>query len=265
MLSGLLIASQFLLVSDRASLWDPDKLSTQTIIMQEPTEKKIPLIKWNMKGKKVLLLVHGFNNNAQEALSTYRLIDTNLSTFMNERRSSSYDYVIGYLWPGYHEAWEYFEAKQNVAKLAIKLRSHLEALADSGAKVDVLAHSMGNFLVLEALNYPSPQNKKLVNNYYSLAAAVDDETLEKGQKYYNSTQNCEKLFVFYSNGDEVLKWSYRIAEWDKALGSIGAEHPDKLSQNVQLINYTKFIGAHSQYFTYLPIYAFIGNDFLTRP
>ena len=135
MLSGLFLASQLLLVSDRASFWDPDKVSSQTIIMQDSTEKNIPLTGWNIKGKKVLLLVHGFNNNAQEALSTYRLIDTNLSTFMNERRSSSYDYVIGYLWPGYHEAWEYFEAKQNVAKLAIKMRSHLEALAEAGAKV----------------------------------------------------------------------------------------------------------------------------------
>src|SRR5271163_1739228 len=113
MLSGLLIASQFLLVSDRASFWDPDKLSTQTIIVQEPAEKNIPLTGWDIKGKRVLLLVHGYNNNAQEALTTYHLIDANLSAFMNEHHSLSYDYVIGYLWPGYHESWEYFEAKQN--------------------------------------------------------------------------------------------------------------------------------------------------------
>src|SRR5580698_966917 len=103
MLSGLLLASQLLLVSDRASFWDPDKLSTQTKIVQEATQKDIPLSGWNIKGKNILLLVHGFNNNAQEALSTYRLIDANLSAFMNEHHSSSYDYVIGYLWPGYHE------------------------------------------------------------------------------------------------------------------------------------------------------------------
>jgi len=181
---------------------------------------------------------------------------------MGDQKSKSYDYVIGYLWPGYDDAWEYFEAKQHVSKLVKKMRMHLELLADSGAKVDVLAHSMGNFLMLEALACPYSQKKKLVQNYYALAPAVDDETLEKKEKYYCSTQNCEKLFVFYSKRDDVLKWSYRLAEGDKALGFRGAEHPDRLPPNVQLINYTSFVDGHSQYFAFLPMYEFIGNQFL---
>ena len=67
-------------------------------------------------------------------------------------------------------------------------------------KWDVLAHSMGNFLVLEALNYPSPQNKKLVNNYYSLAAAVDDETLEKGQKAITRRKTAKSYSFFILMG-----------------------------------------------------------------
>lgn len=261
MLHGLLLASQLWLMSDRASFWDAEKISNHTEIAEESIQGNIALICEKIKGKNVLLLVHGYNNDAMEALSTYRLVNVRVSAFINSQHSKFYDYVIGYLWPGYDDAWEYFEAKHHVSELAKKMRSHLEFLSDSAAKVDVLAHSMGNLLMLEALDYPSYQKKKLVHNYYALAPAVDDESLEKKEKYYYSTQNCEKLFVFYSKRDEVLKWSYSLAEWDRALGFEGAEHPDKLPQNVQLINCTSFIDGHSQYFTVLPIYEFIKNQF----
>lgn len=263
MLPCLLLASQFLLMSDRASFWDPQKISDQTKIEQESTEKNVILASHDIKGKNVLLLVHGYNNNAQEALSTYCLINAGLSGIMGHQRSKSYDYVIGYFWPGYDNSLEYFKAKHNVPELAKKMRAHLEFLSAAG-RLDVLAHSMGNFLMLEALDYTPHQKKKLVRNYYSLAPAVDDETLERKEKYYLSTQNCENLFVFYSKGDEVLKWSYSLAEGDRALGYVGAEHPDRLPQNVHLINYTEFIGAHSAYFTFLPIYEFIKNQFLPQ-
>jgi hypothetical protein len=50
---------------------------------------------------------------------------------------------------------------------------------------------------------------------------------------------------------------YTLAEADKALGYEGAENPEKLPQNVHLINCTEWIGEHSQYFTLLPIYEMI--------
>jgi esterase/lipase superfamily enzyme len=254
----LIIASQLLLMSDRASFWDPDKIADHTRIVQESTRHTARLTTQDIQGKNVLLLVHGYNNNAKEALSTYRLINSNLS-------GPNYDYVIGYLWPGYEEALEYFKAKHHVPTLAKKMRSHLEFLSASAAKLDVLAHSMGNFLILEALNYDPLQKKKLVQNYFALAPAVDDESLEKREKYYPSTQNCENLFVFYSKGDEVLKWSYSFAEIDRALGYEGAEHPKRLPPNVHLINYSNSIGGHSAYFTFPPIYEFIKNQTLPKP
>jgi esterase/lipase superfamily enzyme len=265
MLLGLLLASQLWLMSDRASFWDADKISNHTEIAQESNKKNRTLVSREIKGKNILLLVHGYNDNAREALSTYRLINVHVSAFMDSHQPKFYDYVIGYLWPGFDEPWEYFKAQHNVSELAKKMRSHLEFLSATAAKVDVLAHSMGNLLMLEALDYNSDREKKIVQNYYALAPAVDDETIEKKEKYYYSTQNCEKLFVFYSKRDEVLKWSYSLAEGHRALGFEGAEHLDELPQNVHLINCTSFVGQHSQYFTVLPIYEFIKNQFLLYP
>ncbi|MBS0604555.1 MAG: alpha/beta hydrolase [Verrucomicrobia bacterium] len=262
MLFGLLLASQFWLMSDRDAFWDAEKISNHTEFMQDSIQRITALDSRQLKGKNVLLLVHGYNNSPEEALSTYRLINMHLSSFKDSRRSKFYDLIIGYLWPGDDSSLEYYDAKRHVSKLAMTMRSHLEFLSASAARVDVLAHSMGNRLVLEALDYRTQGDKKVVHNLYSLAAAVDNESIEKNEKYYLSTQNCEKLFVFYSKRDDVLKWYYNIAEWDKALGCDGAEDPRKIPENVQLINYTNFIGQHSQYFTVLPIYDFIKKQFL---
>ncbi len=255
MLSYLLLATQFLLMSDRAGFWDPEKISHHTKIMDESTEQKVTLTAQDMEDKNILLLVHGFNTDPKQVLTNYRLIHHHLSEFAG---SKPYDYVVGYLWPGGDEPLEYFKAKHHVEELVKRMRSHLEFFSAPAARLDVMAHSMGNFLMLEALDY-APE-RKLVRNYYSLAAAVDDESLEKKQKYYPSTQNCENLFVFYSKRDDVLKLFYPIAEDDKALGYEGAEHPDRLGQNIHLLNYTEFVDGHSGYFTYLPIYDFIMNQ-----
>lgn len=262
MLLGLCIASQFWLMSDRASFWDAEKIATHTEIMQDSPVKDMSLAIEEIKGKNVLLLVHGYNNNPEEALSTYRLINVHVSAFKDKHHSKFYDLVIGYLWPGCDHPWEYYDAKRHVSKLAKQMRSHLEFLSASAARVDVLAHSMGNRLMFEALDYPSDQRKKIVHDFYALAPAVDDESLEKKEKYYYSTQNCEKLFVFYSKRDNVLKWLYNFAEWDRALGFEGAEHPNKLPPNVELINYTSLVGQHSQYFTVLPVYEVMKKQFL---
>ncbi len=262
MLLGLLLASQFWLMSDRTSFWNADKISDHTEFMEKANIQKTTFDSKEMKGKNVLLLVHGYNNKPEEALSTYRLINIHVSAFKNKHHSKFYDLIIGYLWPGDDSPLKYYDAERHVSKLAATVRSHLELFSASSARVDVLAHSMGNRLMFEALNFHSNAAKKIVHNFYSFAAAVDNESIEINEKYYPSTQNCEKIFVFYSKHDNVLKWSYSLAEWDKALGYEGVENSKKLPANVQLIDYTNFIGQHSQYFSYLPAYDFIKNQFL---
>lgn len=263
MLLSLLLASQFWLMSDRASFWDADKISDQTAFMLDSNPKRTTLNSKEIKGKNVLLLVHGYNNGPEEALSTYRLVNLHVSALKNSHQANLYDLVIGYLWPGDDSPLEYYDAKLHVLRLAKVMRSHLQFLSGSAARVDVLAHSMGNRLIFEALNDHSNGGKKLVHNLYSLAAAVDDESIEKNEKYYRATQNCEKIFVFYSRRDGVLKWDYRLAEGDNALGYEGAEDPKMLPENVQLINYTNLIGQHSQYFMVLPVYEFIRTQFFS--
>ena len=222
-------------MSDRASFWDAEKISDRTEWMKGPSfQEDTTLDRKEVRGKNVLLLVHGYNDSPQEALSTYRLINAHVSSFKGAHFE---DVVIGYLWPGDDNPLQYFDARRHVSKLAKTMRSHLEFLSGSASRVDVLAHSMGNRLMFEALNTPSTQ--KLIHHFYSLAAAVGSETLEPNQQYYLSTQNCEKIFIFYSKRDEVLRWCYTLAGKGRGpIGYGGARDPEKLPANVQLINDT---------------------------
>src|SRR5579871_3694222 len=140
MLLGLLFASQFWLMSDRASFWDADKISNHTELMRVSNPQKTAFDSREIKGKNVLLLVHGYNNKPEEALSTYRLINVHVSAFKDSHRSKFYDLIIGYLWPGDDSPLKYYDAERHVSKLAETMRSHLELLSATAARVDVLAH-----------------------------------------------------------------------------------------------------------------------------
>jgi esterase/lipase superfamily enzyme len=248
-----LLAANFLVMSDRSQFWDADKISNQTKVIEAGKEANVNFAEFI--GKRVLLLVHGFNNSSEDAMNTYNQINKNLSSF------NLYDTVIGYLWPGYGNRLEYFSAEKNAKALADRMRLHLNLLSFFATEVDLLAHSMGNRLVLEALESDShQQNRKLIDNFYSLAPAVDDDSIEQNHTYYHSTEQCKKIFVFHSACDDVLKILYVIAEENKALGSQGDGNPKLMPKNVQFVDCSDFVHGHSDYFTVPSLYAFIKNQ-----
>jgi esterase/lipase superfamily enzyme len=261
-LLNILLVSRLLVMSDRDHFWDADKISPQTEIAWE--DKKTIDVK-QLKDKKILLVIHGFNNSPQEAMQSYRSVADHIASLRDDKDKALYDVVVGYLWPGYENKLEYYAAREHARKLKEKMLDHLTFLASTGAKVDVMAHSMGNRLAFEALNFAPKKNaKKLVQKFYSLAAAVDEESIEKKHKYFHASKNCEELFIFHSKQDEVLEFLYTIAEWDKALGFEGVENLKKLPKNVQLIDCTTFVTGHSQYFSADNVYAFIRSELLKQ-
>jgi esterase/lipase superfamily enzyme len=260
---GLLLTSQFFIMSDRGNFWNPDKISKQTEIVAEKGDRNIAVHPLQFKNQKILLLVHGFDNTAAEAIDTYHLIHTQIGQLKDKNGNDLYDSVIGYLWPGYDDRLEYFDAEKNALELAQRTRTHLILLSKITKTIDILAHSMGNRLMFEALDFP-PQDtmKRTIENFYSFGAAVDKDSIERYHKYDYSTENCRDLYVFHSNRDEVLKFLYRIAQWKGALGSEAPSNLTKVAKNIQLIDCTAFVTGHSQYFSALPLYKFINKQHL---
>jgi|GEM_PF-446626 esterase/lipase superfamily enzyme len=253
MLLPLLFAASMLMVSDRANFWDDDKVAPHTqfgeVTDQGITKLLDPSEVQRFAGKRVLILVHGFAT--PEACYPYFTVQANMLD-----DGSPYDAIIGYIWPCYTNHLAYLQAKSHADLVAPRLKILLKLLQPVASCIDVAAHSLGNRLVLKALDF-TENTPVLIHNFLSIAPAVDNESIEMGEEFFDSTKHCSNLYIFFSQRDDVLRWAYFASEWDKALGYDGAEHPKKIPQNVQMVDCTSIIDSHDGYLFSKPIFSFI--------
>lgn len=275
-----LAAANMLMISDREDFWDAKALSAQTQISIVDEKGTLEGKEFShLKQKNILLLIHGFNNSEADVLPSYFAIQNEIEkTFVNGEKKI-YDHVVGYLWPGCESRTAYYEAKGHAEAVSSRVAELISKIADKTDRVDVMAHSMGNFVFLEALNKISEPKRswtdtfrsalglatsavKKVGNYFSLGAAVDDESIEVGQIYGQAIERCQNVYVVYSEQDSVLKYLYTFAEMDRALGSKGIEDISKLPPHVQLVDCSAVVDGHSKYEETPQVFEFIRNRLL---
>lgn len=208
-------------------------------------------------GKKILLLIHGYNNEEDDVARAYDIIDAKAKQSLNNGSTPYYDLIIGYTWPGGNDPLDYFVAKRRASSVAPRVVRWLEMIQSKSASLDLMCHSMGcRIALLAAKSHPVG----LVRNLYLTAAAVDNETVEKGEEYYASTEKCGQVFVFHSKHDSVLAGSFRGAEWDQALGCCGPENPAEIRQTVKVVNCKNVVYKHGGYKDCPQLYAYWQNQ-----
>jgi len=262
MFAFLSLAISMLMISDRDQFWNTHNIAVKTQYANVDEQGSVDLLNdkeinevfQKMSGKRLMFLVHGFNDT--QPASSYSQI---LNDIQNWDTSCHYDQVIGYVWPCYDSLWDYYAAEKNIDFVMPRLRNILVHLQSSGSNVDVIAHSLGNRLVLEVLNFEKEISESLINNFFSVAPAVNDDSIDKNNAFALSTLNCTNMFVFYSQRDAVLKWLYPLVEWDEALGYEGDENPAKLPSNVQIIDCSSLIDSHVAYLYCKPVFFYVGQ------
>ena len=152
-----------------------------------------------MAGKRVTVLVHGYNNEQQDVLDSYRTIDEQMRLlgFLG-RANAPYDALIGFAWPGGASGVSFPFARGRAEDAAPRLRQLLASLQGSGAIVDINSHSLGAHVTFEALR---DATANVVRYAWNFASAVDNESVEKGERYYSAAQRCQKFYVFHSKND----------------------------------------------------------------
>lgn len=278
-----LAAAKMLMVSDRDAFWDANALSERTQInfVDENGSLDRKNQEFNhLKQKNILLLIHGFDCSEADVLPSYFSIQSEIEKTFVKGEKKIYDQVVGYLWPGCESRTAYYEAKGHAEAVSNRIAELISKIADNTHRVDVMAHSMGNFVFLEALKKTSGPKRswintfraflglpivlpaKTVGNFFSLGAAVDDESIEVGQIYGQAIERCQDVYVVYSKKDRVLEYLYTFAELDRALGSKGVEDISKLPPHVQLVDCSDVVDGHSKYEEAPQVFEFIRNRLL---
>ncbi|HID76762.1 MAG TPA: alpha/beta hydrolase [Planctomycetaceae bacterium] len=200
-------------------------------------------LKRELAGKRVLLLVHGYNNEFEDVVRAYHIVESKC----HEHLADHYDVILGYTWPGGDAPWQWHLAKRRSSAASPRLAGVLQRLAPRAEAIDLMTHSLGARVALKAADQLDRGTLRIL---YLLAAAVDNESIERGATFYRATQNCQRVFVFHSRHDAVLKYAYAAAQWDAALGLSGPEDPADIrahSPNVVVVNCKHKIRAHGQY------------------
>jgi len=262
-----------LTISSRKNFWEPNLFSNKEVfrdidltIPSDPgSEVSEDDFQTAITGKRLHLLIHGFNNNEAAIRSSYGVIETIMSDQGLVGAAAPYDMVLGYVWLGGDLGLSYIFAKKRAEKIAPRFQKLLLSMASVAASLDINTHSLGARVALQALKgVPG----KHIRNLFLLAPAVDDESIENGEKFYSSTQACIGAYVFHSKFDPVLKTWFPLGDFDTALGLNGPEDPASIiahSPNVKIVNCKRVIKSHSGYKSEPKIYQYWLNELTGTP
>lgn len=259
-----------LFISSRSDLFNENKIGPDEffnlsirrglLVGQPESIGGLSDIQKQVSGKRVLLLVHGYNNEFDDVVRAYSLIEDHIGRLMKDK----YDLIIGYTWPGGDDRFDYFSAKTRTGALSPRFQETLRKLHSAStrpAALDIMTHSMGARLALESLKLLTTRG--VVRNLFLMASAVDNESIERGEEYFTANGRVRNSFVFHSKHDQVLSLAYRIAEFDRALGLHGPEDPADVMQHsthTLVINCKHHINGHGDYKGEDEIYRFLDDN-----
>ena len=251
-------------VSSRVNLDNEDRVGSEetyweiSVLNQRETQRRkvaLDTLRDFVDGKQILVLVHGYNNEFEDIVRSYDIIQARV----NRHLSDFYDAVIGYTWPGGDSPVDWFGPKRRAGTVAPRLADVLTSLSARAATIDLMSHSLGARVALRGLE---SLPKDLVRVNYLLASAIDNESVEIGNKYYDATRRAGESVVFHSRNDNVLRFGYTAAEWDYALGFTGPEDSGAIaasSPTVTVANCKRVINGHGEYKSQDEIYRFISR------
>ncbi len=217
-----------------------------------------------MAGKRLTVLIHGYNNERLDVLASYRAIDAQMRAlgFLGGT-TAPYDALVGFVWPGGALGVSFVFARERAGDSAPRLQRLIADLRGAGTRVDLNSHSLGAHVAFEALR---PAGPAVIENAWNFASAVDNESIEKDERYYPASQRCTRFYVFHSKNDPVLRVWYRIGDFfdfDTALGYSGPEDPRAIidsSKNVRVINCKEVVTSHGGYRSAGQVWSFMARE-----
>jgi esterase/lipase superfamily enzyme len=263
-----------LIVSCRKDFWSATDFSTTDAVRRVDLDTGVgtPVSQdaflQEVQRRRLMVLVHGYNNEERDVVSSYGTIDRRMRQlgFLGGA-TAKYNGLVGFAWPGGAVGVSFPFARQRAAESSARFARLLAELRSASAELDLNTHSLGAHVALEALRSSAPQ---IVRNAWNFAAAVDNESIENRERYYQASGRCDRFYVFHSKNDPVLRVWYRVGDFfdfDTALGYSGPEDPGAIivhSPHVRVINCKDIVHSHGGYRAAGEVWAYMAQE-LTAP
>lgn len=186
------------------------------------------------RGKRLLVLVHGYNNSR-------RFGRTRLVRFCGMLAAGgSSDVMLSVLWPGdgWAKALTYpFEAR-DADDSADALFRWLSTNAASDTRVAFVGHSLGCRVVMTTAQHLARRGSPALDRICLMAPAIDNDSLGRlgVTCYQDATLSTDRIAVLASEEDLVLHFAYPLGDlaqtilygerWGSALGRTGPVERD---------------------------------------
>jgi esterase/lipase superfamily enzyme len=185
--------------------------------------------------KHVLVFVHGFNNRFEDAVFRYAQI-------VHDSGASAVPVL--FTWPSRGSALAYGYDRESASYSRDALEDGLRFLAkDPEVKeITVLAHSMGNFVALEALRQMAIRDGRVAEKIRSVILAAPDVDVDAAREYVMEMgEQRPRIILFVAQDDKALAISRKV--WGgQRLGAIDPEQEPYKSalerENIQVVNLT---------------------------
>lgn len=221
----------------------------------------------------VLVYIHGFNVSWAQAVGSALSLQLMLQNSPSRDPAQKLQVVL-FSWPsdGMALPWVSYKSDRSeaagsgaaVGRAFLKLRDFLASLRDRAKKggtplcgqdIHLLCHSMGNFLLQNALQRtydftPGNSLPRIFEQVFLCAADVDDNALEAGQALEKVDQIARQVSIYHNRQDTAMVISDYTKGNPERLGGNGAAHPALLHNKVHQIDCTPIVHGiveHSYY------------------
>lgn len=171
--------------------------------------------RWIEHAGRVILFVHGYNNTLSVAREAYETFSTKLAERVREAAAEILGPLYRFYWPGDADLWlfsfisypvETEDAKASASRLAEFLRDLYSTSGHPARPMDIVSHSLGGRVVLEALTELAHADilDGVLKRVCLMAPAVLVEQVEPGGLLYDGARLPEALTILTSEDDWVL-------------------------------------------------------------
>lgn len=216
----------------------------------------------------LLIFVHGYNVSWKSAVGSALALQEMVNRPGVGLPHRGDAMVVLYSWPSDGSALPFVAYKSDRTEAAasgyalgrglLKLRDYLGNLNKQDycwSNVNVLSHSMGNFVLENALrrigeHSGGGQLPRIFDQAFLCSADVDETVLDPGQPMAKLSQLSRETSIYHNRGDAALHISDYTKGNPDRLGSNGVANPNSLHRSVHQIDCSKIVGGlveHSYY------------------